>query len=216
MTATPPISATRMSRFIVILAAVLSVLNAYAQDGNFLNVAIMELPSRYFADVPREQRTVFLLRLSEQSGDRRLDYQHSWLHWYSDSVEAPHGTSMLYLKLLPRNGDNPLVLVHMPKPFADGSAPAKNQTFVLERDGNEWRDVTKRVMPKKADLTMHFSPRRTSNVIEVAAYERFKRPDGRGYSYTFSQRVLDLIWDGAVFQTRVPASKKLSDDDNNN
>jgi hypothetical protein len=203
-----------MIRSIIILAAALSVATACAQEGNFLNIAIMELPARYFADIPREQRSVFLLHLSEQPGDKRLDYQHGWLHWYSDSEEAPHGSSMLYLKLLPRKDDTPLVLAHMPKPFADGSAPTKNQTFVLERDGSEWRDVTKRVMPKKADLTMHFSPRRTSNVVEVAAYERFKRQDGRGYSYTFSRRTLDLVWDGAVFQTRAPSTMKLSDDDN--
>jgi hypothetical protein len=202
-----------MFRFLIILAAALSVANAWAQDGNFLNVAIMELPARYFADIPRDQRALFLLSLSEQPGDRRLDYQHGWLHWYSDSEGPPHGTSMLYLKLLPRKDNTPLVLTHMPKPFADGHTPARNQTFVLERDGSEWRDVTKRVIPKQADLTMHFSPRRASNVVEVAAYERFKRRDGRGYSYTFSHRTLDLIWDGATFRPRTPPTKKLSVDD---
>lgn len=120
---------------------------------------------------------------------------------------------MLYMKLLSRKDDSPLVLVHMAKPFADGSTPRKNQTFVLEREGSTWRDVTSRVMPKQADLTMHFSPRRSSNVVEVAAYERHKRQDGRGYAYWFGERKLDLVWDGTSFQIRKTANSKLTDDD---
>ncbi len=211
-----PIQSIAMVRFIVIFAAALGVAKAWAQDGNFLNVAIIELPARYLADIPREERAAFLLHLSEQSGDTRLDYQHGWLHWYSDSGRSSYGTSMLYLKLLPRKDRAPLVLTHMPKPFADGKAPAKNQTFVLERDGGEWRDVTRSIIPKQAELTMHFSPRRTSGVVEVAAYERSKLQGGRGYSCRFGNRVIDLVWNGAAFQTRAPARKELSDDDVSN
>jgi hypothetical protein len=191
-------------RFVVALTVLFGIAVASAGEGNFLNVAMLELPARYLADLSQDQRTLFLVRLSEQPDDKRLDYRHGWIHWYSDSEEPPHGTSMLYLKLLPRKDDTPLVLVHMPKPFANGSTPRKNQTFILQRDGGKWRDVTKRVIPKQADLTMHFSPRRSTNVVEVTAYERFKRRDGRGYSYTFSDRKLDLIWDGHSFQSCKP------------
>ena len=199
----------RTLRLIIILSTILRVSSLLAADGNFLNVAILELPDRYFADIPQKERTLLLNRLSEQGSDLRLDYNHGWLHFYSDSEEPPHGTSMLYLKLLPRKDDTPLVLVHMAKPFADGSTPRKNQTFIFERDGRDWRDVTGRVIPKQADLTMHFSPRRTVNVIEVAAYERFKRRDGRGYSYTFGRRKLDLVWDGLSFQVRKPTNRNF-------
>ena len=120
---------------------------------------------------------------------------------------------MLYIKLLPRKDDTPLVFVHMPKPFADGSAPQKNQTFVLERAGDKWRDVTKQIIPEQIDLLMHFSPRRSQAIIEVAAYERRERNDHRGKAYFFGQRTLDLFWNGSSFEIRKPDSPTLSDND---
>lgn len=66
----------------------------FKQSGSFLNVVLLELPDRYLADLPENQRTMFFLRLSEQAGDYQLDYPHGWLHWYSDVGES-HGTLML-------------------------------------------------------------------------------------------------------------------------
>ncbi len=199
-----------MTRLILIILASLLVASASATEGNFLNVALLELPARYLADLPEDQRALFLVRLSEDPNEKRLDYQHGWVHWFTDSGELPHLTSMLYLKLLPRGNNTPLVFVHMPKPYADGSTPRKNQTFVLERVGREWRDVTSRVIPKEVDLTLHFQPHRSKQIVEVAAYERFERQDGRGHAYRFGERRLDLIWNGASFEARKPSALKLS------
>lgn len=77
-----------------------------AGEGNFLNVAILELPDRYLADLPQKDRSLFLRSLSEDPDDPRLDYGHGWLHFYSDSDhDGVRMTSMLYLKLLRRNDD---------------------------------------------------------------------------------------------------------------
>jgi len=128
---------------------------------------------------------------------------------------------MLYVKLLPRSQDDtPLVFVHMPKPFAtsNGSSPKDNQTFVLEWKNEiggkgKWLDVTKLNIPETVGLTLHFSPRRTSNVIEVGKYELYNRDDKHAYRYTFGEHTLDLIWNGEKFEIRKSESKLLADDD---
>jgi hypothetical protein len=194
------------------IAAALAVtmLTADAEDGKFLNVAILRLPERYLADVPLENRARLLTRISEDNDTRHLDYANGWVHWFTDS-ESVGGTSQFWLKLLPRKNERPLVFVHMAKPFADGSDPQKDQTFVLERRGNEWLDVTGNVIPEQVDLTMHFRPSRSKNMIEVAAYERFKRRDGRGEAYRFGERKLDLVWSEGSFEVRKPTAPQLSE-----
>lgn len=188
---------------------------AAGADGKYLNVALLQLPPKYLADVPLENRGWLLEGLSGSVfNDNRLDYTNGWIHFHSDGGdhETRKGpSSMFYVKLLPRKQQLPLVFVHMPKPFADGNAPAKNQTFVLERKGNQWKDVTAEVMPKEIDLTMHFQPRRSDNVIEVAAYKTHKRQDGLGLSYDYGERKLDLVWEDGKFRSKKPDSPKLSD-----
>ena len=106
-----------------------------ADDGQFLNFVIYNLPPEYFADIPLEERSSFLRILSKSPKDKRLDYQNKYLHWYSDggSISA---SSQLRVKLFPRkltgyyrDANLPYVFVHMPKPFADGSVPADDQSF---------------------------------------------------------------------------------------
>lgn len=205
--------------FIAIVALFISIVggasaaDGYAPDGKYLNVAILTLPARYLADVPIEERVALLTQLSSSPfKDDRLDYDHGWLHWYSDSPDPPKVTSMFWLKLLPKKNGKWLVFVHMAKPFADGSDPNKKQTFVLQRNGIEWEDVTASVMPNEVDLTMHFRPRRESNVIQVAPYERFERRDGRGLAYRFGPRKLDLVWDEGEFKAQESDSPKLFKD----
>ena len=186
---------------------------APAADGKYLNVAILSLPDRYLADVPAANRNRLLEQLSSGPSDKRLDYENGWLHWYSDGP-GPGSTLMFWLKVLPvPEGHAPFVFVHMAKPFASGAKPERNQTFVLQRVRDEWKDVTRRVIPEDVDLTMHFRPRRSANVIEAAAYERFERRDGRGSAYRFGERKLDLIWKDGKFQVRQAAKTELSGDD---
>jgi hypothetical protein len=183
-----------------------------APEGNFLNIAVLELPDHYLADVPMADRSLLLRRLSESGG--QLDYARGWLHFSSDEGPGgPGGTSMFYLKILPRkHGGNPLVFVHMAKPFADGSAPRANQTFVLAWDHGKWTDATAEVMPAGIDLTMHFRPCRKTGVIEAAHWVKVPRHDGRGGTYIFGPRTLDLVWNGQKFERRKPAGKILSVD----
>ncbi len=72
-----------------------------ADDGQFLNFVIYNLPPEYFADIPLEERSSFLRILSKSPKDKRLDYQNKYLHWYSDggSISA---SSQLRVKLFPR------------------------------------------------------------------------------------------------------------------
>lgn len=203
---------------IAIIAAVLlaNAGTAAASDEKFLNEVILSLPARYLADVPAANRALLLQKLdSGPYENKRLDYDHGWIHWYSDGprADSPGATSMFWVKLLPVPDGSPLVLVHMAKPFANGATPVKNQTFVLQRVRGDWKDVTRRVMPKEVDLTMHFRPRRSSNVVEAAPFEKFGRQDGGGPAWRFGKRQLDLIWKNGEFQVRQAASPKLSGND---
>lgn len=201
---------------IVIITALLlaNAGTATAAEGKYLNVAILSLPDRYLADIPAANRGRLLEQLS--SGpfpDNRLDYGNGWLHWYSDGP-GPGSTSMFWLKILPvPEGNVPFVFVHMAKPFASGAKPERNQTFVLQRDRDDWKDVTRRVIPEEVDLTLHFRPRRSANVIEAAPFEKFERRDGGGSAWRFGKRQLDLIWKNGEFQVRPAAKPKLSGDD---
>jgi hypothetical protein len=190
---------------------------AAASDGKYLNVAILSLPDRYLADIPAANRGRLLEQLSSGPfSDNRLDYGNGWLHWYSDgpSADSPGSTSMFWLKILPvPEGRVPFVFVHMAKPFANGAKPERNQTFVLQRVRDEWKDVTRRVIPEEVDLTMHFRPRRSANIVEAAAYERFERQDGRGSAYRFGKRKFDLVWDDGKFQVHQASKTELSGDD---
>tara|TARA_R110000850_G_scaffold60338_1_gene138572 strand:+ start:2416 stop:3063 length:648 start_codon:yes stop_codon:yes gene_type:complete len=199
---------------IISTVGVASAADGYAPDGKYLNVVILTLPARYLADVPIEERVALLTQLSSSPfKDDRLDYDHGWLHWYSDSPDSPEVTSMFWLKLLPKKNGKWVVFVHMSKPFStNGGAPEKNQTFVLQRNGIEWEDVTASVIPNEVDLTMHFRPRRESNVIQVASYEQFERQDGRGLAYRFGPRKLDLVWDEGEFSVQESDSPKLFKD----
>ena len=195
----------------VALAGVLGVGPVAAADGGFLKTAISSIPPRYFADIALDERKFMLTETVLSGGDERIDFDRGWVHWFYDNSRAkPKSTSMLYVKLLPRDGKTPLVLVHMPKPFAGQGKPAKNQTYVLERDGDAWRDVTETTIPKEAGLDLHFRPRKGEDVVEVAEYVLFQRQDGLGAAYKFGDRKLDLVWNGSVFQVRKPESAVLS------
>ncbi|WP_193210933.1 hypothetical protein [Luteolibacter marinus] len=206
-----------MRTLLLLFALFMSVLPSPAADGKFINVALLTLPPKYLADIPLENRTKLLLQLSSSPGeDRRLDYAGGWLHYYSDGppADSPGATSMFWIKLLSRGESRtPLVFVHMAKPFAAGGEPAVDQTFVLAPAGRgEWEDVTASVMPAGIDLTMHFRPHASDEVIEAAAYERFERRDGRGFAYRFGKRELDLVWENGGFRAGAPLGKELSRD----
>jgi hypothetical protein len=187
---------------------------APAREGHFLNTALLRVPAVFLADIPAENRVRLLEVLSQVPGsDEHLDYEHGWVHSFYDgpAEDSPGGTSQFWMKVLPRKGQSPLVLIHMAKPFATGAAPVANQTFVLELGSlGRWNDVTKDVMPVDVDLTMHFRPRRMENRIEVARYEKVERKDGRGQAYKFGKREVDLIWEDGRFRVVEADGQKLS------
>lgn len=206
-----------MKPLIALIAFLATAVWASAFDGKYLNVVLLKLPAKYLADVAIEDRERLLLELSGYPfEDKRLDYANGWIHFFSDGGD--HRTwkgpsSMFWIKLLPREDLSPLVFVHMAKSFADGRAPDMKQTFILARDGAEWKDVTETILPKDVDLTAHFRPRRTTNVIEIAPYKKIKRVDGRGDTYQIGDHELDLIWDGLKFDLKAASSPKLSNDE---
>lgn len=176
-------------------------------DGNFLNLAILHLPPQFLADIPLASRTDYLRSLSKAQEDR-LDYQNGWLHHYSDGPDGSFGARcQVYLKLLPRTGQTPLIFVHLPRPAADGSAPAINHTFILECTNQEtpvWSDVTSRHLPAEAGRTLYFCPRREEPLIQVAEWEK------SGDRYLYGDRKMDLVWKEGRFAVRKPDGRNLS------
>jgi len=190
------------------------VLKAF--DASFMNLAILELPPRYLDDIPMSQRNAFLTRLSDGTLDQELDYVHGWLTYSSDGPAGDFGTSMFYLKLLPRDkgiDGPPLVFVHMPKTLVNDN---RNRTFVLERWGDEWRDVTSQMMPKRFNTNMAYFPRRLSPIIDVAPWVRVKNFAGPGFYYVNGLRSCELIWNGDTLQMRKAKPCKLPYDDDMN
>ena len=187
-----------MIRNLIFLLVVVNVTNVLAFDKNsFLNVAVLTLPERYLADIPKSQRTAFLINVSDYF-EPLVDYKHGRLNFFSDSGDGDFGTSPLLMKLLPRKGDYPLVFVHMPN-----NDTGINKTFILERDGSQWNDVTAQVIPKGVDLTEAFFPRLATPDIDVALEKNRK---GR-QDYI---RMYELIWNGASFKLHKASKKKLS------
>lgn len=204
-------------KIIITLATVLlSMPGARADVADDLKKAVLTLPPRYLADVPLEGRKALLDKISADPKDPRLDNGHGWIHYSSDGGDhedpKERVTSMFWVKLLPRDDQSPLVFVHMSKPFADASAPSDKQTFVLEKDGGEWKDVTMKVIPKNVDITAHFRPRRKINEIEVAPFKQFPRQDNGRAAYEFGDHTIDLVWNGSTFTIRKARTTKLSGD----
>ena len=172
---------------------------ATASDERTLHQILRDLPEVYLADIPKGKREVLLTQLSRQKEDH-FSGTHDWVHYFSDNGREIGASSMFWLKLLPREGEAPLVFVHMAKPQANRKAPARDQTFVLERVGNDWKDVTATVIPKEVDLTLHFSPGRDLPVIKVKSWERIELQQGQGEGYMIGSRLFDLIWRDGAFQ----------------
>lgn len=171
-----------------------------------LEETVRTLPPKYLGDCPYRVRELMLENLIIETL-QCWDPENGWMHFFSDNSYV-RASSMIYLRLLPRSDRGRLVFVHMPKPYASGdSPPAEDQTFVLEASSaGQWTDVTKNVMPASVDLTSHFSPMRSQPVIEVAAYDKILRDDGKGYYYHFGKCTEELRWNGTQFELRsVPA-----------
>lgn len=171
---------------------------ASAVDDKFLKETLRELPEVYLADIPADRREKLLLALSRQPGDH-FNAAHDWVHYFSDNSREMGASSMFWLKLLPREGKAPLVFVHMAKPMANRKAPSRDQTFVLERVGTEWKDVTASVIPKEVDFTLHFLPRRDLPVIEVKSWEIIQLQQGQGEGYMIGSRLFNLVWQDGAF-----------------
>jgi hypothetical protein len=203
------------SKFAALLLGVVAVAGVVrAAEVSGLELAIRELPPEAVADIPLSQRTRFLQSLRRDPSDTRLDLRRGFLHFYSDGGDHGEGfgTSMLYMRQFQRTDGGFVILTHMPKPFADGSAPRANQTFVFERRNGQWTDVTDELFPSGIDLTSHFRPQRVSAIVEVAPYVRVTRRDGRGDVWDFGPRDIDLRWDGRVFQKHKPSKSTLSNE----
>src|SRR5689334_9383557 len=56
----------------------------HAEEGAFLNVALLELPDRFLADIPKSQRAQLIHELSDGGDDRVLSYAGGWLSWSAD------------------------------------------------------------------------------------------------------------------------------------
>ena len=206
---------TALSLILPIALAAASFTGTTRADEASFRAAFKTLPPKYFGDIPLAERDLFIKQLASDHGTERLDAKKGWLHYFSDG-DYIHGTCMIWAKELPRTGGKePLILVHMAKPFAGSIKgpikPAPDQTVVLEPVGTEWVDVTKTVIPAEVDMTLHFRTRREDTVIELAPWEEFNRQDGLGKAYIFGKRTHDLRWTGTGFVLEKPAAAKLTD-----
>jgi|GEM_PF-2699889 len=173
-----------------------------------LEAAIRSLPPPFFADCPYEGREEMLDELHADPADR-LDLENEWLHYFSDGGPV-RTTSMIHLRLYKRREGTKVAFVHMPKPFANGSAPSDRQTFVLTPDAQgTWSNVTQLMIPKEVDITAHFSPLRHKNVIEVAPYLEKKHPTQGRIIYDFGECQTELLWDGDQFKATAVTPRKL-------
>ncbi|MEK7951618.1 hypothetical protein [Luteolibacter soli] len=185
---------------------------APADEASF-RAALTTLPPKYLADIPLTNRATLFKELATDTTPQRLDAPHGWLNFYSDGGDVK-ATSIIWAKELPRpSGQPPLIFIHMEKPFSGllKGAPKADQTFVLEPVGKDWIDVTWTVIPDTVDMTMHFRTHRNDTTIEAAPWKEIDRADGRGKTWTYGQRTLDLHWTGKKFAIEKPAGKKLSD-----
>jgi hypothetical protein len=190
--------------------ALLAGVSQAAETTTELERAIRELPPRFVADIPMVERDILIKRLRDSS-ERRLDLENGFVHFFSDnSRDGISATSMLYMRQFPRTDGGFVVLTHMPKPFAGGSAPRANQTFVFERRKDRWKDVTDEVFPRGIDRTAHFRPRRDLKVVEVRPYLRIERQDGKGEAWQFGPPAAELHWNGEVFLKREPTKDTRS------
>jgi len=175
---------------------------------DFLRSALMTIPPIYLGDIPLARRKSWIDGL--ESDPERMDAARGWMHQFGDGSDSP-GSSMIWLKILPRGDKAPVVFVHMAKPFAAGGSGRlfANQTFVLERDEEQWKEVTQTVIPATVDLTKHhFRTRKEDTVIEVAPWKAQLANDR--YIWTFGERVMDLWWNGEKFTIKEAASKVLT------
>lgn len=175
---------------------------------DFLRSALMTIPPIYLGDIPLARRESWIKSLERDP--ERMDAAKGWMHQFGDGPDSP-GSSMIWLKILPRTNKSPVVLVHMAKPFAAGGGGRlfANQTFVLERDGEQWKDVTQTTIPATIDLTTHhFRTRKEDTVIEVAPWKAELAKDR--YIWIFGERLMDLWWDGEKFTIKEAASKVLT------
>ena len=171
----------------------------------FFRSAIREVPPKYFADIPLEQRAL-LLKQVESDGER-FDATGGWLHYFSDGRDIS-ASSMIWAKLLRRTKGKPYLLVHMAKPFTGKQPPSENQTFVLRRDGEDWVE-TNTLQRWEFMLKGHFRPRR-DNIVEVGSWKEVDRSDGRGKTWTYGSRELDLRWGYQFFNEIKPESEFFS------
>ena len=165
-----------------------------SSKGSFLNEVILTLPDRYLGGITKSQRADFLIQLSSRD---LLDYNHGFLEYYPTPSYVISGDASLYIKLLPGAWPDRLVFVNLT--FEDFiKNTRKNENFVLEQYGDDWKDITGEVMPRGVDLTAIFIPQHKTQIIDVGRSE-----DG--------MRMYQLMWNGTSFDAYKASKKKLED-----
>lgn len=185
-----------------------------ASGNSVLERAVLELPPEAVANIPRDERSIFLAHLrTDNPTNTRLDVKNGFLEFYSDGEVPFLASSMLYMKVFPRKDGGNIVFCHMPKPQADELPPRPGQTFFFtERDG-QWVDVTRKTLPKGVDVLWRFKHRRRTPVLQAGPYKVWKKPDGTDASNGEGVRLKDLVWDGATFHARTATTRKFEFDD---
>ena len=174
---------------------------AASVDGRFLNIAILDLPPRFIAGIPTDNRVNLLRNLSSHQKDRRLDYSKGYLNYSSDNVEesaAIEANCRFHIKLLPNTySDNPKVLVIMVRNVYENEPPSADDTVVLDRDRRhgKWVDITDSVLPAGIERNRFFEPFGDLLSFHVKARKLYSTAPGRPRSYRPGALEADIRWD---------------------
>jgi hypothetical protein len=154
-----------------------------------LSAAITTLPSQAVADMSPKGRQQYL---EVKPGD--YDELNRRIHLFSDSPEGGDAEAMFFLRLFEDADGKTIAASHSARPFADGRAPSKTDTYVFRLESGGWLDITESVMPAGVPRSSWFHFNLPGEAVPCGTYMRFSRRDGRGEAYEFGEATGTIFW----------------------
>ncbi|WP_338684851.1 hypothetical protein [Haloferula helveola] len=154
-----------------------------------LSDAITTLPSKAVAGMSPKGRQQYL---EVKPGD--YDELNRRIHLFGDSSEGGDAESMLFLRLFEDSDGKTIAASHSARPFADGGAPSKVDTYVYRLESGRWLDVTDAVLPPEVPRSSWFRFNSPGDSIPCGTYKSCPGRDGRGEAYEFGEASGVIFW----------------------
>ena len=167
-----------------------------------LSTAITTLPSQAVASMSPKGRQQYL-----EVKPCDCDELNRKIHLFSDSPEGGDAESMLFLRLFEDSNGKTIAASHSARPFADGRAPCKTDTYVFRLESGGWVDITDSVLPSRVLRSSWFQFNSPGDAIPFGTYKRFSRRDGRGEAYEFGEATGAIFWQGCRFHYKSEAEQ---------